>query len=449
MLFTNCVVLVWYGYLSEDIFPLFVTAIMGLVTCGGFIAIFYRYTDDKRSVHRICTAAFVVIVLVCLYGAIGVEGVTGQSKATKSTASMPFTLCLANFFNSVCWVVYAIINVDIWVLLPNALGCVLTVIQLVLYVVYPRSKQIDSLTIEHLGTVTDYEREASLSIVFSTTLKYNTSSKMSGHEIAVNVFQGLTIVTTLMLRVSLLPDFRRMHKNHSTGEMSVMPCLLLFTNNYAVMFYAIAIDNILPLFATSILGIVTGVFFNYFFYRWAADKRSVVYAFIGSFVVCVIVTIYSVLALTGHTGQSHSSVGTTLGFITISTTVGLYVSPMATIARVLQTKTASSMPFTMGVVNVFNSFCWGTYAALIGNMFILGPNIAGFILGCTQLVLTFIYRSKSPKMVGAVDEGTMSIVILSPSQQDGKHVSGDCENSQKFVALSSPTYEESKLQTEC
>lgn len=199
MLFTNCVVLVWYGYLSEDIFPLFITAIMGLVTCGGFIAVFYRYTDDKRSVHRICAAASVIIVLVCLYGAIGVASVTGQSKSsmatamgaisigtsiglygsplatirrimrTKSTASMPFTLCLANFFNSVCWVVYAIIVVDVWILLPNTFGCVLTTIQLILYVIYPTPKeQLESIMIDHPGATTEYEREASLSIVINT-----------------------------------------------------------------------------------------------------------------------------------------------------------------------------------------------------------------------------------------------------------------------------------------
>ncbi|POM59984.1 MtN3-like protein [Phytophthora palmivora] len=445
MLFTNCVVLVWYGYLSDDIFPLFVTAVMGLVTCGGFITVFYRYTDDKQSVHRICAAAFIVIALVCLYGAIGVEGVTGQIMRTKSTASMPFTLCLANFFNSVCWVIYAIIVVDVWVLLPNAFGCVLTTIQLVLYAVYPTSKvtgtRFDSVMIDHPGIVGNYERQASLSIVFSTTTS-------QGRKNSIDRKDRLTIVTTLMLRISLLPDFRRMHKNHSTGEMSVMPCLLLFTNCYAVMFYAIAIDNMLPLFATSTLGIVTGVFFNYFFYRWAADKRSVVYAFIGSFVVCVVVTIYSVLAMTGFTGQSHSSIGTTLGFITITTTVGLYVSPMATIARVLRTKKASSMPFTMGVVNVFNSFCWATYATLIGNMFILGPNIAGFILGCTQLILTFIYRPKSTKLVEVVeDAGTLSVVILSPNQTDRENCSAPFE-SPNFVALSSPCYEESKLQAE-
>ncbi|GMF57526.1 unnamed protein product [Phytophthora fragariaefolia] len=202
MLFTNCVVLVWYGYLSENIFPLFVTAMMGLATCGGFIAVFYRYADDKRSVLRVCAVALAVIVLVCLYGTIGVAGVTGQSKSSlatamgaisigtsiglygsplatirrvvcnKSTASMPFTLCLANFFNSVCWVVYAVIILDVWVLLPNAFGCVLTTIQLILYVIYPTATstetQLQSVMIDHPGTISEYEREATLSVIIST-----------------------------------------------------------------------------------------------------------------------------------------------------------------------------------------------------------------------------------------------------------------------------------------
>ncbi|KAG6952348.1 hypothetical protein JG688_00013323 [Phytophthora aleatoria] len=38
------------------------------------------------------------------------------------------------------------------------------------------------------------------------------------------------------------------------------------------------------------------------------------------------------------------------------------------------------MHCTMGVVNVFNSFCWGMYAALIDYMFILGPNMMDFYL---------------------------------------------------------------------
>ncbi|KAE8898450.1 hypothetical protein PF007_g21519 [Phytophthora fragariae] len=271
---------------------------------------------------------------------------------------------------------------------------------------------------------------------------------MSAHGVAIDIFKWLTLAMTLMLRVSLLPDFRRMHKNHSTGDMSVMPCLLLFTNCYAVMFYAIAIDNILPLFAVSIVGIVTGVFFNYFFCRWAVDKRAVVNAFIGSLIVCILVTVYSVLALTGYTEQSDTSIDTTLGFITIGTTLGLYVLPMATIARVVRTKTASSMPFTMGVVNVFNSFCWGTYGDLIGNMFILGPNIAGFILGCIQLVLTYVYRRQGLELIEEVDdEGKVSIVVFSPNKGE-KIFSSTREKSPSFVALSSPFHDDFHTRTE-
>ncbi|KAE8960384.1 hypothetical protein PR001_g30403 [Phytophthora rubi] len=82
---------------------------------------------------------------------------------------MPFTLCLANFSNSVCWVVYAVIVVDVWVLISNVFGCVLTTLQLALYVIYPTSKstetQLESVTI---GPITDYEHEASISVVITT-----------------------------------------------------------------------------------------------------------------------------------------------------------------------------------------------------------------------------------------------------------------------------------------
>uniref|UniRef100_A0AAV1V095 Sugar transporter SWEET1 n=1 Tax=Peronospora matthiolae TaxID=2874970 RepID=A0AAV1V095_9STRA len=270
---------------------------------------------------------------------------------------------------------------------------------------------------------------------------------MSTHEIAVNVFEVLTLSTTLLLRISLIPDFRRMHKNHSTGEMSVMPCLLLFTNCYVGMFYAIAVNNMMPLFAQAIVGVVTGIFFNYFFYRWAADKRAVVKAFIGSFTVCFIVTLYSVLALAGYTNQSQDSVSTTLGFMTIGTSVGMYTSPMATIATVLRTKTASSMPFTMGVVNVFNSFNWATYAALVDNKFILGPNIAGFILGCIQLILTFIYRRATSEMIEDVKlDGRVSVIILSSDRGGERIVLSSRGKSPSFAAVKTP-FNEGKITT--
>ncbi|KAG7387112.1 hypothetical protein PHYBOEH_008370 [Phytophthora boehmeriae] len=268
---------------------------------------------------------------------------------------------------------------------------------------------------------------------------------MSAHAITTSIFQVLTIVTTILMRISLLPDLNRWRKNKTTGDMSVLPSVMIFGNSYGGLFYAIAIGNWLPLFATSTLGVVVGIILAVFFYRWAPNKPAVIKIFVGAFMVCVITTTYSILALSGVTGQSDSSVSTTLGFMMIAATCLMYASPMATIARVIQTKTPSSMPFTMGVVNVMNSFCWGVYGYLIGNMFLLAPNVVGVALSATQMVVTFIYRSKpsTDDQIASTDprnQGGVNVVLLSPSQSEYQDVGGKsyCK-SPSFVALHSPT----------
>ncbi|KAL4584945.1 hypothetical protein LXL04_009558 [Taraxacum kok-saghyz] len=55
---------------------------------------------------------------------------------TKSVKYMPFTLALASFANSVVWCVYALLQFDPYILVPNALGSISAIIQLVLYATY-------------------------------------------------------------------------------------------------------------------------------------------------------------------------------------------------------------------------------------------------------------------------------------------------------------------------
>ncbi|KAE8961742.1 hypothetical protein PF005_g30144, partial [Phytophthora fragariae] len=70
----------------------------------------------------------------------------------------------------------------------------------------------------------------------------------------------------------------------------------------ASLFYAYAIDDYLPLFATSLLGVVVGVFLAYCFYLWAEDQRDVIRTFLISSVVFLAITVYDLLALCGITG---------------------------------------------------------------------------------------------------------------------------------------------------
>ncbi|ETO82805.1 hypothetical protein F444_03096 [Phytophthora nicotianae P1976] len=276
---------------------------------------------------------------------------------------------------------------------------------------------------------------------------------MSGNDTAILVFKIITIVTTVMMRFSLLPDFQRMRKMKSTGDMSVLPCVLLYANCYLLCWYSYAVDNIIPLFLTAALGVICGAILAVFFYKWTAHKRDVMKIFIISGVVMILETIYGVIALLGWSGQSRSSTGTTLGVLVIISSVGLYASPMATIRHVIRTKTSSSMPFTMGVVNVINSFCWVVYAILVDDVFILVPNASGALLGSIQLILTCIYPRKALPD-GQIISGTindphagstvcgelaaLSIVVHSPHQDNRKNKKNDAVDGSSFVALRSP-----------
>ncbi|GMF30820.1 unnamed protein product [Phytophthora lilii] len=269
---------------------------------------------------------------------------------------------------------------------------------------------------------------------------------MTAYAVALTVSKVVTIITTLMMRVSLFPDWNRWRKNRSTADMSVLPCVLIFANSYSSLFYTIAIDDYLPLFATSMLGVVVGIFMAYSLYLWAVDQREVVRIFIVFYFISVAIAIYGVLALCGLTGQSHSSVETSLGFIMIACTTCMYASPMATIVRVVRTKTATSMPFTMGVVNVLNSFCWGVYGGLDHNMFLLIPNIIGVTLSCTQMLVTYIYRSKKSsdeqmKSTSSEDRDVLDVVVIAQEQEidgDGADSKGD----PGFVSMRSPCRED-------
>ncbi|KAG6500339.1 hypothetical protein ZIOFF_040182 [Zingiber officinale] len=58
---------------------------------------------------------------------------------TKSVEFMPFTLSLASFLNGVCWTSYGFLPFDINLLVPNGLGTLFGLAQLVLYACYFKS----------------------------------------------------------------------------------------------------------------------------------------------------------------------------------------------------------------------------------------------------------------------------------------------------------------------
>ncbi|GMF34615.1 unnamed protein product [Phytophthora lilii] len=100
---------------------------------------------------------------------------------------------------------------------------------------------------------------------------------------------------------------------------------------------------------------------------------------------------YVVLGANGLTNQSREQVVTTLALMCISVNVCLYASPLDTMKRVVQTKSATSLPISLCTVNLVNGLLWVVFGITEGDYYVLTPNAIGSVLSAAQVALYFTY----------------------------------------------------------
>ncbi|XP_020097867.1 bidirectional sugar transporter SWEET6b [Ananas comosus] len=168
----NCMLWVFYGLPIVHPNSILVVTInsTGLILEGIYLTIFFLYSPCKLRIKVLMylaaeiafVAAVVAVVLTtahthdlrslivgilcvifgtCMYASpLAVMKLVIQ---TRSVKYMPFTLSLAGFLNGVCWTTYALIRFDIFITIPNGLGALFGLIQLVLYAIYFRATPQD------------------------------------------------------------------------------------------------------------------------------------------------------------------------------------------------------------------------------------------------------------------------------------------------------------------
>ncbi|KAH7651652.1 Multitransmembrane protein [Dioscorea alata] len=106
------------------------------VALVGLMVLLFIHSYQQRSM--------VVGVLCVFFGTMMYAAPLAAMKLviqTKSVEYMPLTLSVASFFNGVCWTTYALLKFDLYITIPNGLGVMFAVAQLVLYALYYKSTQ--------------------------------------------------------------------------------------------------------------------------------------------------------------------------------------------------------------------------------------------------------------------------------------------------------------------
>ncbi|XP_051123374.1 bidirectional sugar transporter SWEET5 [Andrographis paniculata] len=168
----NCAVWVLYGlpFVHPDSVLVITINAIGLVIESTYLIIFFIYSDmPKRRkivialiIELIFVAAIAVITMLCLHTTknrsmlVGilciilnvvmyVSPLTVMKRVikTKSVKYMPFYLSLANLLNGIVWTIYAFLKFDPFILVPNGLGTISGLVQLVLYGIYYKTTKWD------------------------------------------------------------------------------------------------------------------------------------------------------------------------------------------------------------------------------------------------------------------------------------------------------------------
>ncbi|XP_050224877.1 bidirectional sugar transporter SWEET5 [Mercurialis annua] len=168
----NCAMWTFYGlpFVKEDSLLVVTINSVGLVIEFVYVAIFFYFaTSHKRRKIGIVLALELVAMVAVVLIAMGLMH-TNKTRSlfvgilciilnvimysspltvmrmvirTKSVKYMPIYLSLASLANGVIWVAYSLLRFDINIVIPNGLGALAGIVQIILYATYYKTTNWD------------------------------------------------------------------------------------------------------------------------------------------------------------------------------------------------------------------------------------------------------------------------------------------------------------------
>ncbi|RLN56587.1 hypothetical protein BBJ28_00015506 [Nothophytophthora sp. Chile5] len=175
-----------YGYLTKNWFPVVGVFVFGDIVAVSYLAIYWRYTTERRYVARVLAAVGSILLLITIYVVVGVLGYTGQTRAQvaqimgfvsdvaavclyaapqekllqvlkhKSAVFINIHMVIAGTTSNCAWFTYGVLTSNWFIISPNVLFITLGTTTMVLYAVYnPKTHPLGDGCVSHSETDED------------------------------------------------------------------------------------------------------------------------------------------------------------------------------------------------------------------------------------------------------------------------------------------------------
>ncbi|EGD76735.1 hypothetical protein PTSG_08086 [Salpingoeca rosetta] len=195
------------------------------------------------------------------------------------------------------------------------------------------------------------------------------------------------IVSTIGLFLTGIPVTRRIKKARSSANVSYTPYLAAMISTCLWLKYGILTQDY-TLISVNGIGFLLNFYYVVICYSYSKDERAFYYP-----LLITISAMFGPLLYVKYLAPTYMHAVHAIGYCGCITSTIMFGSPLATLGRVLRTKSTESMVFSLCLMNFIVSVTWALYGYVINDIFVQGPNAVGALLGLVQLLLFVKYPS--------------------------------------------------------
>ncbi|XP_074079425.1 sugar transporter SWEET1 isoform X2 [Macrotis lagotis] len=184
---------------------------------------------------------------------------------------------------------------------------------------------------------------------------------------------------------SLSSDLRHMQTTRSVNNIQFLPFLTTDVNNLSWLSYGLLKgDNTLIL--VNALGALLQTLYILTYLHYCPRKRTVLLQTAALLGLLLLGYSYFQLLVPDWTSRLRQ-----LGLFCSIFTISMYLSPLADLAKIIQTKSTQCLSFSLTVATLLASTSWTLYGFQLRDLYIMVPNIPGILTSLIRLGLFWQY----------------------------------------------------------
>jgi len=247
----------------------------------------------------------------------------------------------------------------------------------------------------------------------------------------------LPIFALLLITISGLDPICKIIRRKSIKNISCFPFLAIFTNCSIWTRYGLLIQDIIVT-SSNTFGAASGFLYIAIYFYFADSSRTrlwIIKCFASSLVILGVVAVGIPFLFPDHL----ATVRLFVGICGDTTSVIMRASPLIVIKKVITYKSTKHLSFFMAFAMTFHGFSWIIYSWFIfpvPDIFILIPNVLGFLAGGTQLLLFAVYwrTSWDQKLLGDPKRRIMATDYLGTINEHRRDRSDDVDDALRGAA---------------